>query len=143
MRKFLFIVIMLICVVGLLLIFGDLFSGKQSIPAASTQLTVSTETLETAQKALDLVLKLDFDTLQTFYAESMKKDYSLEKSKKLWSDFYNTTGPYQSTLKTQNEKAGGNDKIIFTCRFQRRPAYIKITLNPSHEIEQLEASLNY
>lgn len=141
MRKFLFVFIIIFCVLGLLLILGDLFSGSKYSPPPPSALTIPPETLDTAQKALDLLVKLDFDNLQMYYSEAMKQESSIEQSKKLWSDFFNATGPYLSTLNTRNEKAGFNDKIIFTCQFRRRPVYIKITLNPSREIEQLTGQL--
>ena len=132
--------VILVLVLGLvtILYFAINHWSENQDSKPGTSVPVSQESLNIAQKSMDLLSKQDFETLQTCFDDHMKKEASPEQARKIWNSYTQMVGPFQKVIGIKSEKNGNMDKIILTCQFEKKTVDFRVLVNQNNQIALLE-----
>ena len=113
-----------------ILILGVLHSAI----AQKTESPNATKLNEEANDALQLLVKEDFETLNSRMTEATKKELTPQKLKQFWSSVKSEAGAFQKVLNSEVKEGAKNSVVSLKCQFEKLTLLVRFGINSEHKI---------
>ena len=113
-----------------IVILGALYSAT----AQKTESPNAAKLTEEAKDALQLLVKEDFETLNSRMTDAAKKELTPQKLKELWGDVKSEAGPFQKVLNSEVKEGAKNSVVNLKCQFEKGTLFFRFGINSEHKL---------
>lgn len=102
--------------------------------AQKTESPSVTKLNEEANDALQLLVKEDFETLNSRMTDAAKKELTPQKLKEFWGSVKSEAGAFQKVLNSEVKEGAKNSVVYMKCQFEKGTLFFRFGINSEHKI---------